>query len=824
MKKQVSLVRTYFSTLCKDGTLGIKHADKDGAEIILKPKTKVHVPDNRLAKLSGHGFVSTGLVSKVSDAVGSQAIRSCINQKNLAMYNKQFNFLILFLAAFAKVSTAQQMPFQNVNLPFEKRVDDLMSRMTLEEKVSQMVDQSKAIPRLQIPEYNWWNECLHGVGRAGLATVFPEPIGSAASFDADLISRIAVATSDEARAKHHEALRDNQHGRYQGLTYWSPNINIFRDPRWGRGMETYGEDPYLTSVMGDQFIRGLQGNDPKYLKLVATAKHYMVHSGPEIGRHQFNSTTDTYDFLDTYLPAFKSAVKTGGSYSIMSAYNSYNGVAAPANVFLLSKVLRQELGFNGYVVSDCDAVKDIYTGHKEARSKEEAAAMAVNAGNDLNCGDTYLTLVGAVKAGLISEEKVNLSLRRLLLARFKLGMFDDEKFVKYAAIPYSTVNSASHQRLALEAARESIVLLKNQNGLLPLKKNLTTVAVIGANADDKEALWGNYNGTPGFTVTPLEGIRKKLPGANVIYARGCELVEQSGSDTVAAQKNFREALAAAEKAETVILFMGLSPRLEGEELPIKIKGFAGGDRETIALPPIQQRLIKAIYQTGKPVILVLLNGSAVAINWEKENLSAIIESWYGGQAAGTAIADVLFGDYNPAGRLPVTFYKSENDLPHFHDYSMKGRTYRYFTGEVLYPFGYGLSYTRFRYSQPTVPGSILTGKSVRVSARVTNTGKVAGDEVVQLYVRHLADGVRKPLIALKGFKRIHLKAGETKVVPFMLKPDDLALVSTGDRLVERAGAVNIFIAGQLPLVATHPSGVNLVVQRSMIKGDDFVLD
>jgi len=702
----------------------------------------------------------------------------------------------LLTIGFAK---AQVLPYQNVKLPFEQRVNDLVSRMTLEEKVSQMVDQAPAIPRLGIPEYNWWNECLHGVARAGLATVFPEPIGSAASFDADLINRIGNATSDEARAKYNDFIRQGKHDRYEGLTFWSPNINIFRDPRWGRGMETYGEDPYLTSVMGVNFIKGLQGDDPKYLKLVATAKHYMVHSGPESERHRFNATTDQYDFLDTYLPAFKKSVQEGKAFSIMSAYNSYNGVAASANIFLLSKVLRQELGFNGYVVSDCDAVADIYEGHKEAANKEEASAMAVTAGTDLNCGSTYRALVDAVKSGLISEDRINISVKRLFMARFKLGMFDPDNMVKYASIPYSAVNSKANQQLALEAARKSIVLLKNANQILPLSKNIKNLAIIGPNADDEKMLWGNYNGTPAETVTPLQGIKAKLPNANIVYARGCELAETTNIiDSAKIKKNFDEAVSVAEKADAVVMFLGLSPRLEGEEMKVQFKGFSGGDRETIDLPKPQEDLIKAISKLHKPLVLVLLNGSALAINWEAENVPAIIDAWYGGQASGTAIADVLFGDYNPAGRLPVTFYKSTADLPDFHDYSMRNRTYRYFNGEPLYPFGYGLSYTIFKYSKIKVPQSLITGKSYIVTAQVKNTGNKAGEEVVQLYIKHLDDGVRKPIVALKGFKRIYFKAGEIKTVTFNISPESLSLVDKNNKQTERAGISQIFIGGMQP--------------------------
>lgn len=711
-----------------------------------------------------------------------------------------FKFLLVLpLAAIFARSNAQTLPYQNTKLSFEKRVDDLIGRMTLEEKVSQMIDKAPAIPRLGIPEYNWWNECLHGVARAGLATVFPEPIGTASAFDTQLTHEIAVATSDEARAKYHQFLRDGKHDRYEGLTFWSPNINIFRDPRWGRGMETYGEDPYLTGLMGVNFIKGLQGDDPHYLKLVATPKHYMVHSGPEPERHAFNATTDRYDFLDTYLPAFKRSVQDAKAYSIMSAYNSYNGTAAPANYFLLSQVLRTELGFNGYVVSDCDAVYDIYAYHKEAASKEEAAAKAVAAGNDLNCGDTYLSLLGAVKAGLITEDKINISMKRLFMARFKLGMFDDDKMVSYASIPYSSVNSPAHQELALLAARKTITLLKNQDHLLPLSKTLKTIVIIGPNADEEKVQWGNYNGIPAKNITPLQGIKAKLPSANIIYSRGSELADfDKGADSAKIKQQFNEALSAAAKADVVVMFMGLTPTLEGEEMKVQAKGFKGGDRLSLDLPRPQEDLIKAVQATGKPVVLVLLNGSALSVNWEKAHVPAIVESWYGGQAAGTAIADVLFGDYNPAGRLPVTFYKSVEDLPDFHDYSMKNRTYRYFSGDALYQFGYGLSYTTFRYAPMTAPVSTLTGKTITVTTQVTNTGKTDGEEVAELYVKHLATGIRKPKLALQGFKRIYLKAGESKTVSFNLTPDQLSLIDKTDKRTEQAGKVQIFIGGSQP--------------------------
>jgi beta-glucosidase len=554
--------------------------------------------------------------------------------------------------------------------------------------------------------------------------------------------------------------------------------------------------------MGVNFVKGLLGYDPHYLKLVATPKHYMVHSGPEPERHQFNATTDRYDFLDTYLPAFKATVQKGKAFSIMSAYNAYNGTPAPANAFLLDKVLRKELGFNGYVVSDCDAVYDIYAYHKLAPSKEAASAQSVIAGTDLDCGPTYLTLVAAAKSGLITEAQINTSLKRLFMARLKLGMFDDDKLVKYSAIPYSVVNSAKHQALALKAARESIVLLKNANNTLPLNKNIKTLAVIGPNADAEKVQWGNYNGTPDkeVNITPLQGLRNKLPGTKIIYSQGCELADftKAVTDSSIIHQNYNTALAAADKADAVVMFLGLTPTLEGEEMKVQAKGFAGGDRTSLDLPKPQEELIKAVYKTGKPVILVLLNGSALSINWEKENLPAIVESWYGGQSAGTAIADVLFGDYNPAGRLPVTFYKSVNDLPDFHDYAMGDRTYRYFKGDVLYPFGYGLSYTTFKYSGMTIPVTAMKGKTIGVSVQVTNTGKIDGDEVAELYVKHLTPGIRKPIVSLQGFKRVFLKAGETKTVSFTLTPDQLMLVDKTDKWSQPSGRIQLSVGGSQP--------------------------
>jgi beta-glucosidase len=835
------------------------------------------------------------------------------------MTSTRLSFLATLFAATSACLPLVGQTYKDPDQPLDKRVDDLLSRMTLEEKASQLLSASPAIDRLGVPAYDWWNECLHGVARAGRATVFPETIGVAATWDTRLVLRMATAISDEARAKHHEFVRRGKRGIYQGLTFWTPNINLFRDPRWGRGMETYGEDPYLTSQMAVQFIRGLEGDDPKYLKTVATAKHFAVHSGPESSRHVFDARVSEADLRDSYLPHFEAAIKEGGAFSVMCAYNSVDGLPACANPRLLGDILRGQWGFPGYVVSDCGAVGDIYMGHKAAKTAAEGVAMAVKAGTDLDCGLEYENVVPAVRQGLLADKDVDTALRRLLTARFKLGMFDPPERVRWARIPYSVNESAEHQKLALEVARKSIVLLKNEGGVLPLSRHAKTIAVIGPDADSVEVLLGNYNGEPSHPVTPLAGIRQKVgAGARVLYARGSDLAEgmplletvpssalftSNGADRgaglqaeyyntaafngrayfsqaftsqamrkaaavpanpqpwftrvdpqinfdwrdgaprpdmdddnfgvrwtgylappvsgkyqlgaiglnsfevyldgkrIAARDNVHErgyeyekvelqagklypirvdfhevhgdadmrlvwapphgsyqdeALQVARQADVVLMFLGLSPRLEGEEMKVQVPGFSGGDRVRLGIPQVQEDLLQRVSALGKPVVLVLLNGSAVAVNWAREHVPAIVELWYPGQAGGTALADVLFGDYNPAGRLPVTFYKSEDQLPAFDDYSMKGRTYRYFEGEPLYPFGYGLSYTTFTYSN-------LVVKGVNVTVDVKNSGKRDGEEVVQLYAKH--PGVVREL---RAFERVPLRAGEKKTVQFTL--------------------------------------------------------
>ena len=825
--------------------------------------------------------------------------------------------VMLAATLLPRATTAQTPRYLDVSAPVEERVADLVGRMTLEEKVAQMADVAPAIARLGVPEYNWWNEALHGVARSGLATVFPQAIGMAATWNDSLMLRLATVISDEARAKHHEYVRNGLRLRYQGLTIWSPNINLFRDPRWGRGQETYGEDPFLTGQLAVQFIRGLQGNDSRYFKTIATVKHFAVHSGPEPERHEFDAVVSERDLRESYLPHFERALREGGAYSLMCAYNRVYGAAACGSELLLEDLLRGEYGFRGFVVSDCGAIDDIYRNHKVVATAAEASAMAVRKGTDLDCGRVYnSSLVEAVRRGLISEAEIDVAVRRLFTARFRLGMFDPAERVPYAQIPYSIVDQASHRALARQVAQESMVLLKNDGGVLPLRKDLGTIAVIGPNADQWLTLLGNYNGMPADPVTPLRGIREAVgAGTRVLYARGADIADSLPTHDVVpgavlrtpdggaglrgeffanaeltgtpvfvrtdsvvdanwrdrapradldrdqfsvrwsgviqpsrtgmyqlallgtmrfslflndslvvrsvysyrnefgdprmrtaepvrleAGRSYRvrieahetygdaqvqllwsepprdlteDAVRIAREAAAVVLVLGLTPRIEGEEMPIAIPGFRGGDRTSLELPASQQRLLDRVAAVGKPTVLVLLNGSAVALR--QERVAAILEAWYPGQAGGTAIADVIFGDYNPAGRLPVTFYRSTADLPPFEDYGMRGRTYRFFEGQPLYPFGHGLSYTTFRYSAlRTSSNSIWQRDSVRVSVDVRNSGVRAGDEVVQLYVKHIAPVVSRPLQELKAYTRITLRPGETRTVTFTLPGAELA--------------------------------------------------
>lgn len=871
---------------------------------------------------------------------------------------------ILFFSLFFLVTFANES-FRNADLPFEVRTKDLVSKLTLEEKIQLMRYDSPGVDRLGIKAYNWWNECLHGVARSGQATVFPQAIGMAAMWDREQMLSISTAISDEARAKYNHYQQQGKYGIYQGLTFWTPNINIFRDPRWGRGMETYGEDPFLTAELAIPFIKGLQGNDPKYLKLVATVKHFAVHSGPESTRHSADVWPSDYDLYETYLPHFERTIKEGNAYSVMCAYQRLRGAPCCGSQFL-ENILRNNWNFQGYIVSDCGAIADFYeaNAHHVVTTPEEAAAMAIKAGTDLNCGGVYAkSLLSAVKKGLVSEAEIDRSVSRLLMARMKLGEFDPQEKVPYSRIPLSIVDGDKHQAIALAAARKSMVLLKNDNNALPLSKLLKRVAVIGPNANNKEILLGNYNGYSMHEISPFEGIKSKLPKAKVEYAPGCRLTNElplltaivpevlftdstlktkgvvgryfsksdlkgevihkridknidfvwwakapfedmnlasfsvrwdgvivptvSGKyaiggeafngfdiyingeklvkgrksdhdprreyqfiDLVAGKKYAirfdylqnhseysiarlvwdkpnsqlqQEAIDLAKKSDVVVLCMGLSPSLEGEEMKVKVPGFDLGDRLDIQLPSVQTELMKEIYKLGKPTVLVLLNGSAIAFNWEAEHIPAILEAWYPGQAGGAAIADVLFGDYNPSGRLPLTFYKDINQIPEFDVYDMKGKTYRYFEGKPLYEFGYGLSYTRFEYALKKAPVEIVSGNQIITSVEVTNTGSCDGEEVVQLYVSFPDSKYKKPIRSLQGFKRINLKAGETQTVEFVLQPKQFATRNETNQAIVEAGELQISIGGKQP-EKDNVSDKKMVQFKVKVKGETFAVN
>ncbi len=847
------------------------------------------------------------------------------------------NILIcVFLFCLTGLVTAQEKylyPFRNPDLSFEERVNDLVSKMTIQEKADQLLYNAPAIPRLGIPEYNWWNEALHGVARSGWATVFPQSITMAASWDEDLMFGVACIISDEARAKYHDYQRRGMRGIYQGLTFWSPNINIFRDPRWGRGHETYGEDPYLTGRMGLQFVSGMQGDHPRYLKTVATAKHYAVHSGPEPLRHEFDARVSDVDLRETYLPAFKTLVVDGHVESVMGAYNMFRGQPCCANDDLF-EILRDEWGFDGYVVSDCWALMDFYNFQAYAESPAESAAIALKKGTDLNCGITFGHLMEAIEKELITEDDIDRAVRRIMMARFRLGLFDPDTLVPFSNIPPDVNCSDYHNTIARKAARESIVLLKN-DGTLPLKRDLKTIAVIGPNADNFEALTGNYNGIPENPVTVLKGIyNKKGASTKILYEEGCPIAEglnnlkpvpsdylftEDGRQGVVAEyydnpefegepvftriddridfywesysphpdipydnwsvkwtgflrpplsgeysigswgfssyriyvngeeflsssdshhafhkekgipldvgeeykievfyRNYSgdadikllwspprdnmigDAVNAAVKADAVVLVLGLSQRLEGEEMSIDIDGFKGGDRTHLKLPAGQRLLFDKIRMAGKPLIVVLMNGSALSVNEIDEKANAVLLAGYPGQEGGNAVADVLFGDYCPAGRLPVTWYKSVEQLPPFEDYNMEGRTYRYFRGEPLYPFGYGLSYTSFSYSDLILPEKLDINKPVKVEVKVRNTGLIEGEEVVQLYVSDEKGSTPRPVRELKGFRRIKLAAGEEKKIVFELNREDFSMINDrGERVIE-PGWFTISIGGKQP--------------------------
>ena len=691
-------------------------------------------------------------------------------------------------------SCAQKLPYQDTSLTAEQRAEDLLPRLTLEEKVALMQNSSPAVPRLGIKEYNWWNEALHGVGRAGLATVFPQSIGMGASFNDSLIYAVFDAVSDEARVKSRIFSKNGVLKQYEGLTFWTPNVNIFRDPRWGRGQETYGEDPYLTGQLGMAVVRGLQGpEDSKYDKLHACAKHFAVHSGPEWNRHSFNAENIApRDLWETYLPAFKDLVTKAGVKEVMCAYNRLEDEPCCGNNRLLMQILREEWGYKGIVVSDCGAISDFYKkgAHEAYPDKEHASAKAVLAGTDLECGTEYASLVDAVKAGLIDENQIDRSLKRLLTARFELGEMDEQP--AWAEIPASVLNSKEHQELALRMARESMVLLQNKNNILPLDPHLK-VAVMGPNANDSVMQWGNYNGTPAHTVTLLEAVRSRLPEGEVVYEQGCT---HTGGETSQSPFNPEEAVEKLKDADVILFAGGISPSLEGEEMQVDLQGFRGGDRTDIELPAVQRELLKALKKAGKKIIFINYSGSAIGLVPETQSCEAILQAWYPGQAGGTAVADVIWGDYNPAGRLPVTFYKDIRQLPDFEDYSMKGRTYRYMQQEPLFPFGHGLSYTTFAYGEAQLDtDTIRNGETVTLTIPVSNAGQRDGDEIVQVYLKCPADK-EGPRYTLRAFKRVHVQAGETKMVTIPLTYESFEWFDTATNTMRPlAGAYELLYGG-----------------------------
>lgn len=728
-----------------------------------------------------------------------------------------FSLAVLVGVATASSAQSYKYPFQNPSLSLEERVDDLIGRMTLEEKVKQMEHEAPAIERLGVPAYNWWNEALHGVARTKeKVTSYPQAIGMAASFDTEMLQTVADAISSEGRAIYNDDVKNGATGKiYRGLTYWTPNINIFRDPRWGRGQETYGEDPYLTGKMGVAMVKGLEGEDSYHLKGVACAKHYAVHSGPEHNRHSFDATASSYDLWDTYLPAFKELVTVGGVHGIMCAYNRFEGKPCCGNDKLMMDILRNQWRFTGYVTSDCWAVSDFFKYHMTHPDAESSIADAVINGTDLECGNLYRHLKTSIDNGQIEERQVNQSIRRLFEIRFKLGMFDPLEDSPYGNIGLDVIECDAHKALALEMARKSMVLLENKKSVLPLSSKVKKILVVGPNADNSKVMLSNYYGTPSHIVTVLEGIKAEFPDAEVTYLQGTTHVTMIEGKT-----DFNDEIKAAKAANLVIFVGGISADYEGEAGDAGAAGyggFASGDRTTIILPPVQTECMKAIKSTKKPLIFVNMSGSAMTVNWESENADAIIQAWYGGQAGGTAIAEVISGAYNPAGRMPLTVYKSDADLPDFEDYSMKNRTYRYFGGEVLYPFGYGLSYTTYNYDNIKSPTNVECGEEVTVSVEVTNSGSVVGEEVAQLYVTHPNGGENAPLRALKGFKRIKLNAGETKTVEFVLTPQDLALVDEKGNLIQKSGEVEIFVGGGQPNATQN---VGTVVALS---GSDYMI-
>ena len=679
---------------------------------------------------------------------------------------------------------------------YKKRAHDLVAQMTLEEKVSQMLFNAPAIERLGVPAYNWWNEALHGVARAGTATVFPQAIAMAAAFDEELVHEVADAISTEARGKFNAQQQFDDRDIYKGLTMWSPNVNIFRDPRWGRGHETYGEDPFLTGRLGGAFVRGLQGDDPDYLKVAACAKHFAVHSGPEDLRHEFDAEVSKQDLFETYLPAFKELVQDEGVEAVMGAYNRVNGEPCCGSETLLKDILRGQWGFDGHVVSDCWAIKDFYLGHHVTANARQAAVLAVTNGCDVNCGEVFVNLVQAVREGLIGEDKITQACERLFTTRMKLGLFEQPGKVPYDSIDYSVVDSPAMKALDLDAAKRCLTLLKN-DGLLPLDKTkIKTLGVIGPNADNRRALVGNYEGTASRYETVLEGLEDYLVGdVRVVYSQGCHLFMDRAEHLGQANDRLSEVKAVCQESDVVVAVMGLDPSLEGEEGD-QGNAHASGDKKDLRLPGLQEQILKAAVDSGKPVVLVVLSGSALALDWAEENVSAILQGWYPGARGGTAIAQTLFGDNCPEGRLPVTFYSENQALPDFTDYAMKGRTYRYLDSEPLYPFGYGLSYTTFAFSNEALSADTVTADGLTVTCRVKNTGAYASRVPVQVYVKARRPGT--PNAQLKGLVKAALAPGEEKEVTVALPAAAFGLYDDQGVLRVEAGDYDVFVGQSQP--------------------------
>lgn len=704
---------------------------------------------------------------------------------------------------------------------YEKRARSLVGQMTLEEKAFQMVNGAPAIERLGLKAYNWWNEALHGVARAGTATVFPQAISMAASFDEDLLEEVADAIATEGRAKFNAQQKYSDYDIYKGLTFWSPNVNIFRDPRWGRGHETFGEDPYLTSRLGVRFVKGLQGHDENYLKTAACAKHFAVHSGPEDLRHEFNAKVSIQDLYETYLPAFKACVQEAGVEAVMGAYNRTNGEPCCGSKTLLQNILRKEWGFQGHVVSDCWAIKDFHEGHGVTFEAEESVAMAVNNGCDLNCGDLFIYVADAVRKGMIAEERVDEALVHLFMTRMKLGMLNGEEKTPYDDIPYTVVDSRQMQELNLKTAEKCVVLLKNEGGLLPLDESrISTIGIIGPNANNRKALVGNYEGTASRYYTIAEGIQERVgDNIRVLVSEGCHLYRDQISDLSIGKDRDSEVKAVCEASDVVVMCLGLDSGLEGEEGD-QGNQYASGDKPNLHLPGKQQEILEIAYTSGKPIVLIVLSGSALAIDWADENIPAIIQGWYPGAQGGRAIARVLFGDKNPEGRMPVTFYRTSEELPAFTDYSMKGRTYRYMKGEALYPFGYGLSYTEFTYTSVRTSSDIIQTEGITVRAVITNIGSRDGIETVQIYIK--ADRDNTPNAQLKGIRKVPLQVGESREIAVRLPLDAFALYDEqGVNRIEQ-GRYRIYIGGTQPdsrswkLTGKKPEALTVLAVESYV--------